>query len=132
MNKLMQLIEACMSGFVSDGQGNLSACFTFPADFLGFQGHFPGNPVLPGVCIVQAVMAMAAKSAGRPLNIASIVTAKWFVPAGPGTMLNFAVQVIPGDSGSATLKAKVKAGTQKVADLTLAVEGLTPGKGAQS
>jgi 3-hydroxymyristoyl/3-hydroxydecanoyl-(acyl carrier protein) dehydratase len=31
-----------------------SADFRFPADFAGFQGHFPGNPILPA--IVQPAM----------------------------------------------------------------------------
>jgi len=130
MNKLVQAIETCMSGFESDGTGCLSACFTFPPDFLGFQGHFPGNPVLPGVCMVQAVMVMAGKWSGTPLELKNIVTAKWFMPAGPDTMLNFAVQVIAGELGKTTLKAKIRKGTEKVAELTVETEGITTGQGA--
>ena len=38
--------------------GSLTARFVFPAEFTGFRGHFPEQPVLPAVCKIQAVVAM--------------------------------------------------------------------------
>lgn len=124
MNKLARIIESCMSRFEADGQGNLSARFVFPGDFLGFQGHFPDNPVLPGVCMVQAVMVMAGKWAGTPGELRSLVLAKWFAPTGPGAELDFLVRVSPNGDNGAKLKTKITCGDNKVAELILAVQGL--------
>ena len=30
--------------------------FSFPKDFIGFKGHFPNNPILPGICIIKAFL----------------------------------------------------------------------------
>ena len=128
MNNLARIIERCMSRFETDGQGNVSARFVFPADFLGFQGHFPGNPVLPGVCMVQAVMVMAGKWAGTPGELKSLVLAKWFAPTGPGAELDFLVRVSPNGAGGAKLKTKITRGGDKVAELTLAVQGVPPAR----
>lgn len=35
--------------------GLIRQCFFFPDDFVGFAGHFPGNPILPA--FVQICMA---------------------------------------------------------------------------
>ena len=124
MNNLARIIEGCMSRFETDGQGNVSARFVFPGDFLGFQGHFPDNPVLPGVCMLQAVMVMAGKWAGTPGELKSLVLAKWFAPTGPGAELDFLVRVSPNGAGGAKLKTKITRGGDKVAELILAVQGL--------
>ena len=34
-----------------------------------FQGHFPGNPVVPGVFQIQMVRELAAKAIGCPLRL---------------------------------------------------------------
>ncbi len=126
MNKLMLTIESCMSSFESLEHGNLSAIFSFPPDFPGFNGHFPDNPVLPAVCILQAVMVMATRHAGPRVELKKISSAKWFAPTAPNSPLNFLVQISPGEAGAATLKTKISRGNIKVADLILTVEGLAP------
>jgi 3-hydroxyacyl-[acyl-carrier-protein] dehydratase len=34
-----------------------------------YQGHFPGKPVVPGVCQVQMIKELVEKAAGHPLNL---------------------------------------------------------------
>lgn len=36
-----------------------------------FSGHFPGNPVMPGVCMIQIVKELAQKAVGKPLFMTS-------------------------------------------------------------
>lgn len=49
---------------VTAADGALEADFHFGPDFAGFDGHFPGNPILPGIAQIMAV-ALTARPDGR-------------------------------------------------------------------
>ena len=34
-----------------------------------FQGHFPGQPVVPGVCMMQIVKELLEKTTGKPVRL---------------------------------------------------------------
>lgn len=70
----------CMSDLSEMGAGELRARFLFPAEFVGFQGHFPGRPVLPAVCEIQAALAMLETWKGRRARLREIVQAKFSAP----------------------------------------------------
>lgn len=59
----------------------------FAADHPAFAGHFPGNPVLPGVALLDA--ALAAIAADCELNLAEcrLAAAKFHAFVGPGVAL---------------------------------------------
>ncbi|MFH0879606.1 MAG: hypothetical protein V2A34_07825 [Lentisphaerota bacterium] len=121
MSKLMQEIEQCLVREETDPQGGLSAQFLFPKTFSGFQGHFPGNPVLPGVCLLQAALVMAKAWAHDPVVLKSIASAKWFAPVGPDCTLLFTGRIEASGQDEATLKARIACQNAKVAELTLKV-----------
>jgi 3-hydroxyacyl-[acyl-carrier-protein] dehydratase len=64
-----------------------------------FQGHFPGNPIMPGVLIIEAMAQvagiLAAKSGvtGKTVYFMSIDGVKFRRPVVPGDQLRFEVQV---------------------------------------
>jgi 3-hydroxyacyl-[acyl-carrier-protein] dehydratase len=119
MNDLLKWLEECMS-LVEVGTGeNVSAQFVFPEDFPGFQGHFPGRPTLPGVCLVQAALVLLKKWAGGAVTLRTLVTAKFLEPVGPRVVLTMAGRVELADDGTAVLKAKVTCGSKKIAELVL-------------
>jgi beta-hydroxyacyl-ACP dehydratase FabZ len=66
-----------------------------------FQGHFPGNPIMPGVLIVEALAQtagiLAIKSSGKDdmrVFFMSIDKTKFRKPVVPGDQLRFEVDVI--------------------------------------
>lgn len=65
-----------------------------------FQGHFPNNPVMPGVLIIEAlaqvagIMAFKSGAEGKNVYFMSIEKAKFRKPVVPGDQLRLEVQVI--------------------------------------
>lgn len=65
-----------------------------------FQGHFPNNPVMPGVLIVEAmaqvagIMAFKSGAEGENVYFMSIEKVKFRKPVVPGDQLRLEVQVI--------------------------------------
>ncbi len=58
-----------------------TANFIFDKEFLGFQGHFEGNPVLPGVCkILSAIEVIKIWKKKSGLELKEISLAKFFRP----------------------------------------------------
>jgi len=53
---------------VDRDQGTISAELCCPADFPAFDGHFPGQPVLPAVMQLVVVRMLVAKLLQAPLE----------------------------------------------------------------
>ncbi|PKL51721.1 MAG: 3-hydroxyacyl-[acyl-carrier-protein] dehydratase FabZ [Nitrospira bacterium HGW-Nitrospira-1] len=86
-----------------------------------FQGHFPGQPIMPGVLIVEAMAQVAGvmafrsgvEGSGRLVYFMSIEKAKFRRPVTPGDQLKLDIKVLQqrGNvwkfSGSATVEGKL-------------------------
>ncbi len=68
-NSLYEALSGCCLLLRLTGKEALrleaSADFLFPADFAGFQGHFPGNPILPAIVQLAAVRFLAERALGQ-------------------------------------------------------------------
>ena len=53
-------------------------------DHPSLPGHFPGHPVVPGVVILDEVIAAAERCIGHPLRMTGLPTAKFLSPLSPG------------------------------------------------
>jgi 3-hydroxyacyl-[acyl-carrier-protein] dehydratase len=94
-----------------------------------FQGHFPGQPIMPGVLIIEAlaqvagILAFNAGLEGDSVYFMSIERAKFRRPVVPGDQLRLDIKVLQRRgtvwkvSGTATVDGKVAA----EADLTAMV-----------
>lgn len=80
---------------VADGATGL---VNFAADLPVFAGHFPGQPLVPGVYLLAAVAEVARRSGVIQGQVTGIVRAKWSAPAYPGQDLRIALtsRVIEG------------------------------------
>lgn len=65
-----------------------------------FQGHFPGNPIMPGVLIVEAmaqvagVLAFSSGMQGSSVYFMSIEKAKFRKPVVPGDQIKLEIKVL--------------------------------------
>lgn len=97
----MVLRDAIKSSFLGDvevsPEGVARVILRLEPDFPGFEGHFPGNPVCPGV--IQVVMALTAleASVGGPLKLMGIYRAKFLRPILPGEAVT--LTATPKDGG---------------------------------
>lgn len=84
-----------------------------------FQGHFPGQPIMPGVLIIEALaqtagmLAFSSGVTGKSVYFMSIEKAKFRKPVVPGDQLRLEVKVLQQRgtvwkfSGAAVVDGKV-------------------------
>lgn len=98
-----------------DAPGSFLARWAPPAELSYFRGHFPGNPVLPAVAMIDATVQLVRQIAGEPrLELSGLKSAKFMHPVTPGLPIEIQLTRIAGDHW----KALWKTGSQSVADLS--------------
>ena len=85
--------------------------FSIPQNHPCFQGHFPGHPILPGVLILERVMAHAQSQIEGSFDSYALLNVKFLAAVSPGDDLNltfsesnansftFAVHIAYGNAG---------------------------------
>ena len=53
------------------------------ADHPIYQAHFPGNPITPGVCLIQIIQELVALRLQRELSLLTVVNLKFAAPVSP-------------------------------------------------
>ena len=75
---------------------------TFTIDSLhpSLPGHFPGNPIVPGVVILEEVLAQIGQSLDEPLVLSNVPSVKFHSPLRPDELLRLTFDILPGHSVS--------------------------------
>jgi 3-hydroxyacyl-[acyl-carrier-protein] dehydratase len=119
MNTLVQEIKQCMFDLSGTAEGEVTASFIFSPEFTGFQGHFPGRPVLPGVCMIQAVVVMLQIREKTKIRLKEIVLAKFFSSVSCGEKLVIDCRERMKKGNEILVKAVVSSDNKKIAELKL-------------
>jgi 3-hydroxyacyl-[acyl-carrier-protein] dehydratase len=77
-----------------------SAELLFPADLPAGQGHFPGNPIVPGALLLAETLQAIGAQLGVKLMPGNVKAAKFFYPVRPGER----VQIEFGETAPGALK----------------------------
>jgi 3-hydroxyacyl-[acyl-carrier-protein] dehydratase len=120
VSPMTEQIRAAMSGLAADA-GEARASFTFGRDFLGFQGHFPGRPILPGVCEIQAALLLVEAHLRRPVKLREIERARFSTPATCDERLDYHCTLKEGPDGQTVVRTIVRRGDVTVARFRLRV-----------
>lgn len=89
-----------------------------------FQGHFPGNPVFPGVLIIEgmaqtagAIAIAADKTAGRHIvYMVTVDKCKFRKPARPGDVIEYHIRKIRRRSAMGWYEARAMVGSTLIAE----------------
>ncbi len=121
---LVDRIEELEPGVRATGLKNVSINEPF------FQGHFPGNPIMPGVLIIEALAQVGSvarlsleENKGQVGFVAGIKSVRVRKPVRPGDVLRLEVRLsrIRGSIGKGMAKAEVDGTTVAEGELTFAL-----------
>jgi 3-hydroxymyristoyl/3-hydroxydecanoyl-(acyl carrier protein) dehydratase len=70
-----------------------------PADHPSLAGHFPGHPIVPGVVLLDAIVAAIRAERGDRLRLASIVSTKFLRAIDPDTRVDVQITFAAQESG---------------------------------
>lgn len=79
-----------------------------------YKAHFPGNPITPGVCIIQTACELLGELEGRKLEVAEIKNVKFLNILSPVSNKNveFVFNSIDHEDNKAKAKVDVKEGEE--------------------
>lgn len=93
------------------------------ADEACLQGHFPGNPLVPGVVILEHVLEEISRTQAASLSLARIPAVKFLSPLRPGEPLT--IELGAPDEGN-TVRFTCRVGARAVAAGLLTMRERTP------
>ena len=91
----------------------------FAASEPFFAGHFPGNPLVPGVILTEAMAQAAGVAAGQPgraFRLSAIKLMKFLKPVLPGSSVTFTAEKAAEIGGLWQFHTKASVGDEVVAE----------------
>lgn len=100
-NEIALLLD---KAFTADEKG-CKAQVSFGREFIGFSGHFPKAPVLPGIVMIQLAVMMCERATAESLQLACIKEAKFTEPVLPQEKITVSLQTPEKTENGVTAKA---------------------------
>jgi 3-hydroxyacyl-[acyl-carrier-protein] dehydratase len=76
-----------------------------------YKGHFPGNPVVPGVCLIEMIKETLAHHMGKPLTLKNADEVKFMNMVNPelNPLLNLEIRIKPPTAENLRISATITA-----------------------
>ncbi|MCE9637611.1 MAG: hypothetical protein K8T90_18080, partial [Planctomycetes bacterium] len=100
----------------------LERVLTLHADAPWFAGHFPGEPILPGMCHIEFAASVVRDASDAPLALAAVVRARFSRKVVPGEELRIELrrEASPPGADGETWRSVHTVNGERAADLVLA------------
>jgi 3-hydroxymyristoyl/3-hydroxydecanoyl-(acyl carrier protein) dehydratase len=109
---------------VESRDGGFRALLHVDPQLAVLSDHFQGFPLLPGICMIQAVvLAGAIRQRVPDLRVRSLKYAKFTQPVRPGEQLVIEADMSASAAGEFTIKASLSVADRRCAEISL-VAGL--------
>jgi 3-hydroxyacyl-[acyl-carrier-protein] dehydratase len=111
----MRLVEELVD--LVPGESAQGRRMTRPEDWY-FQGHFPGDPIVPAVVLIELLAqtgGLAAATPGTSLRVASVGPFKFPAAARPNQLLEAHARIVGKAGGAVKIDGEVLADGQRVA-----------------
>jgi 3-hydroxyacyl-[acyl-carrier-protein] dehydratase len=126
--EFFQLIDRVIELNLADRK--ISTETTIPTTSTVFEGHFPGNPLMPGVLLLETMaqtsgwLVIAMNGYKRASFLAAVKDAKFRTFVRPGERLTIEAKCAHEGSGYAITEAKIFRDGKKISDATLTMRVL--------
>ncbi|MEO5695103.1 MAG: hypothetical protein ABIQ72_18350 [Usitatibacter sp.] len=89
----------------------MAVALAIARDHPAYSGHFPSQPILPGVVLLAEVLAAIELATGKPTREWEISNAKFLAPVTPG----MALTLVHSATNSGSLRFEVRSAQDLVA-----------------
>lgn len=103
------------------GENQYRCVMEFDPEFTGFAGHFEGNPIVPGVCLIEAARLIAEEAAGKALRTVRIAQSRFRRPIFAGETADATVKLTDAE-GKMKIQADIRVGGATSAQIRLEAE----------
>ena len=114
-------IDASIKDARLESDGSISGKASFAKDFIGFQGHFPDNPIVPGICLMDAIKILLERVLHKKLEVTEILSVKFFNALGPEEDSRFNITFEEND-GKLIAKSEINCDDRKISISKIAYE----------
>ena len=91
-SKISSELRSRIRDLASPVKNEYRCSMEFDPTFTGFEGHFEGNPIVPGVCLIEAARVIAEEVVGAELKTLKIAQCRFRRP------------ILAGETAAVTLK----------------------------
>ncbi|MDH6313465.1 3-hydroxyacyl-[acyl-carrier-protein] dehydratase [Parabacteroides sp. PFB2-10] len=91
-----------------------------------YADHFPGNPITPGVCMIQIIKELVRETIGSDLFLRKIVRVRYHQVIDPVATpdVELSIQILPQEDNDYKITAIFSTGEQKCAQFNLLIQPL--------
>ena len=93
-SKMSAALRARIRGLAFGPEGGCTCVMDFDPGFTGFEGHFAGNPIVPGVCLIEAARVIAEEVCRRNLRTVKIGQCRFRRPIRAGEKADVTLKIV--------------------------------------
>ena len=94
----------------------------FDPEFTGFEGHFEGNPIMPGVCLIELARVHAEQALNKNLRTVEISQCRFRSPVLGGMSASCKLLVRPLDDRHVRIQSEIRVGDNPACQVRMKAE----------